>query len=144
MIVTELQREHLWFMDTLVRIPVRHSDGTDGVSVIESFAPEGDSPPLHVHHTEDEVFHVLEGELRLRLGESELTVQIHVVLEADGTVATAEIVDIETAKRDAVYRSIALSARNAVLLSSPLTLPAGMTEDMRDMTLTFNTRDTLR
>ena len=47
-------------------------------------------------------------------------------------------------KGDDVYRSIAISARNAVLLSSPLTLPAGMTAEMRDMTLRFNTRDTLR
>jgi hypothetical protein len=83
--------------------------------------------------------------LRLdELGEGELSIRIHVVLEADGTVTTAEILDTETAKRDAGYRSIALSARNAVLLSSPFTLPAGMTAEMRDMTLTLNTRDTLR
>lgn len=83
--------------------------------------------------------------LRLdELGESELTVRIHVVLEADGTVATAEIVDTASVSGDKVYRSIALSARNAVLLSSPLTLPTGTTAEMRDMTLSFNTRDTLR
>ena len=72
MIDTELQREHLWFLDTLVTIPVGHGDGADGVSVIDSAAPYGDSPPLHVHHAEDEVFHVLEGELRLRVGEEDL------------------------------------------------------------------------
>ena len=27
---------------------------------MESLAPHGDSPPLHVHQTEDEIFHVLE------------------------------------------------------------------------------------
>jgi quercetin dioxygenase-like cupin family protein len=72
MSTVELQREHLWFLDSLVTIPIRHADGQDGVSVIESSAPYGDSPPLHVHHSEDEVFHVLEGELRLRLGEHEI------------------------------------------------------------------------
>jgi uncharacterized cupin superfamily protein len=71
MSVTQLQRQHLWFLDTLVAIPVAHTDGTDGVSVIESCAPCADSPPLHVHHREDEVFHVFEGELLLRVGESE-------------------------------------------------------------------------
>jgi hypothetical protein len=83
--------------------------------------------------------------LRLdELGESELTIRIHVVLEADGTVAKAEIIDLPDRTMDGVRRSIALSARNAVLLSSPLTLPAGLTAEMRDMTLSLNTRDTLR
>jgi hypothetical protein len=83
--------------------------------------------------------------LRLdELGERELIVTIHVVLEPDGTVAKAEIVDTPRTRGDNVYRSIAISARNAVLLSSPLTLPLGMTEEMRDMTISFNTRDSLR
>ena len=64
--------ENLWFLNTLVRVLVPHGAGTDGVSVLESVAPRGDSPPLHVHHTEDEVFHVLDGELTLRLGEQDL------------------------------------------------------------------------
>jgi quercetin dioxygenase-like cupin family protein len=50
---------------------VGHDDGSDGVSVVDSAAPYGDSPPVHVHRDEDEVFHVLEGELRLRVGESD-------------------------------------------------------------------------
>ena len=83
--------------------------------------------------------------LRLdELGERELIVTIHVVLEPDGTVAKAEVVDTPRTRGDEVYRSIAISARNAVLLSSPLTLPQGMTEEMRDMTISFNTRDSLR
>ena len=83
--------------------------------------------------------------LRLdELGERELIVTIHLVLEPDGTVAKAEVVDTPRTRGDDVYRSIAISARNAVLLSSPLTLPQGMTEEMRDMTISFNTRDSLR
>jgi hypothetical protein len=83
--------------------------------------------------------------LRLdELGERELIVTIHVVLEPDGTVAKAEVVDTPRTRGDDVYRSIAISARNAVLLSSPLTLPIGMTAEMRDMTISFNTRDSLR
>lgn len=63
--------ERLWFLDTAVRVRVGSADGVDGISVIESLAPFGDSPPLHVHTTEDEIFHVLEGVLRLRVGEGE-------------------------------------------------------------------------
>lgn len=61
----------LWFLDTLVTIHIAHQDGRDHISLLEHYAPYGDSPPLHVHHTEDEVFFVLEGELRLRVGEEE-------------------------------------------------------------------------
>ncbi len=83
--------------------------------------------------------------LRLdELGERDLIVTIHIVLEPDGTVAKAEIVDTARGRSDETYRSIALSARNAVLLSSPLTLPVGLTDEMRDMTVSFNTRDSLR
>ncbi|HEY7793790.1 MAG TPA: cupin domain-containing protein [Gaiellaceae bacterium] len=62
----------LWFLATSVRIRVAAADGPDGLSAIESLAREGDSPPLHVHTTEDELFHVLEGELRVLLGDDEL------------------------------------------------------------------------
>ena len=61
----------LWFINTLVTIRVSMSDGQDGISVLEHRAPYGFSPPLHLHRTEDEVFHVLEGEFRLRVQDQE-------------------------------------------------------------------------
>lgn len=64
--------EHLWFLNTLVHIRVAHTAGTDGLSVIEFQAPFADSPPLHIHHTEDELFHVLEGEFRFSVGGQEM------------------------------------------------------------------------
>jgi hypothetical protein len=33
-----------------------------GISILEHLARKGDSPPLHIHETEDEIFHILEGE----------------------------------------------------------------------------------
>jgi mannose-6-phosphate isomerase-like protein (cupin superfamily) len=62
----------LWFLNTLVTVGVANDEGSDGISVLESLAPHGDSPPLHVHHDEDEVFHILEGELRFRVGDNDL------------------------------------------------------------------------
>ena len=41
---------------------------------METLARHGDSPPLHVHRTEDETFHVLEGELRMRVGDAEVRI----------------------------------------------------------------------
>lgn len=69
---TVVTTEPFWFLATAVRIRVSCEEGRDGLSLIESLAPEGDSPPLHVHTTEDEAFHVLEGELRLRVGEDDV------------------------------------------------------------------------
>jgi quercetin dioxygenase-like cupin family protein len=59
--------DQLWFLDTLVTVHVPHTVGVDGVSVLESRARKGDSPPLHVH-AEDEIFHVLDGEMTIRFG----------------------------------------------------------------------------
>jgi hypothetical protein len=39
---------------------------------MESLGPEGDSPPLHLHETQDELFHVLSGELLLVVGREEV------------------------------------------------------------------------
>ena len=62
----------LWFLDTLVHIRQSSGDGADGISVIESHAPFGHSPPLHIHHDEDEVFYVLEGTLHFNVGGRDL------------------------------------------------------------------------
>ena len=40
-----------------------HGRDTGGLlSVIETHDAPGDGPPLHIHHREDETFHILEGE----------------------------------------------------------------------------------
>ena len=57
-------KELLWFNNTLIVIQISSADGEDGTCVIEHRLPHGDSPPLHVHRNEDEVFHVLEGRMR--------------------------------------------------------------------------------
>jgi quercetin dioxygenase-like cupin family protein len=61
----------LWFLDSLVTIRVSTSDGQDGISILEHRIPYGSSPPLHFHRTEDEIFHVLEGEFRVRVNDQE-------------------------------------------------------------------------
>lgn len=65
---------HLWFLDTCITIRISEADGEDRLSVLEHHAPYGDSPPLHIHHTEDEVFQVLEGEFRFQIDGQELRV----------------------------------------------------------------------
>ena len=77
------------------------------------------------------------------LGARNFVIPIHVVLAPDGSVTKADIVDQKRYTADAAYRSIALAARNAVLLSSPFALPSDHSGIM-DMTLDLNPRDTLR
>ena len=46
------------------------ADMTGGAfGLVESLIAPGFSPPLHVHHREDESFYVLEGELTMRCGD---------------------------------------------------------------------------
>jgi quercetin dioxygenase-like cupin family protein len=61
----------LLFLNTHVTIRVSSRDGSDGISVLEHRASQGETPPLHIHHDEDEIFHVLEGEVRYRVGDQE-------------------------------------------------------------------------
>jgi hypothetical protein len=130
-------------LEALAKLRIQSSPGT-------ASQPSGSSAPAGAqsgYRVEDLIRAQVQRRWNLRLdelGERELIVTIHVVLEPDGTVAMAEIVDTPRTRGDSIYRSIALSARNAVLLSSPLTLPQGMTPEMRDMTISFNTRDSLR
>jgi hypothetical protein len=79
-----------------------------------------------------------------KLGRRRFIIPIHVVMGQDGTILTADIVDTQRYASDSVYRSIALSARNALLLSSPIVLPAGTYNSTVEMTLDFNPRDMLR
>ena len=63
--------EALWFGNSLVSIKLSSQDGADGICVVEHWAPSGDAPPLHLHRNEDEVFHIIEGTMRFRVGDDE-------------------------------------------------------------------------
>jgi quercetin dioxygenase-like cupin family protein len=55
----------LWFLDNLVRVRLDAEGSGGSLDVVEVSAREGDMPPLHLHHREDEYFVVLEGEITL-------------------------------------------------------------------------------
>jgi quercetin dioxygenase-like cupin family protein len=62
---TATARTAIWFTGTRGDVLVS-SDETEGrISVVESSGRRGEMPPLHLHHVDDEVFHVLDGELTL-------------------------------------------------------------------------------
>ncbi len=59
--------EPIWFIDNLVRVLVDGEASGGALAVVETSGRQGDMPPLHVHHVDDETFVVLEGSLALFL-----------------------------------------------------------------------------
>jgi hypothetical protein len=78
------------------------------------------------------------------LGNRNISIPLRVSLTGRGVVIIAEIMDHHRYVTDKVFRDVALSARNAVLLSAPFKLPDGAPKDGIDFTLDLNPRDTLR
>ena len=66
--------EFLWFQDVLVRVRISVGDGADSISVLEFSARPGAGTPVHIHHTHDEIFHVLEGEVTWHISDEALKV----------------------------------------------------------------------
>jgi mannose-6-phosphate isomerase-like protein (cupin superfamily) len=83
--VPDGEGEATWFINS--RMVIRASgEATGGAyGLVESWIPAGFSPPLHVHHREEESFFVLEGRVRFRCGDEEMEggPGTHVVLPRD-------------------------------------------------------------
>lgn len=82
-----MSTDQLWFLNTFVTVRVSQSEGQDGISILDHRVPCGDSPPLHVHRTEDEIFHVLEGEFRVKVQDRERRVGPGTILLAPKGIA---------------------------------------------------------
>jgi hypothetical protein len=78
------------------------------------------------------------------LGGKALSVFVRVEITNTGTVTKAEIVRNGEFASDKSYQDAARSARNAVILSSPFTLPAGNYSPRMAFTLRLDTQDALR
>src|ERR1700685_3323607 len=62
-----------WFRENRMIIKVRAHNTAGAYGLVESWAPAGTGPPLHVHRREDEAFYVLSGTLRIHCGEEEFS-----------------------------------------------------------------------
>lgn len=58
----------LWFLNSRVSVRLAKADNADGISILDHWNTFDDAPPLHIHHGEDEIFHVLSGEIRFEVG----------------------------------------------------------------------------
>lgn len=78
------------------------------------------------------------------LGERRIVVALRVVMKRSGAIASAEIVDKTRYATDKQFREVAMSAKNAILLASPIALPPGDYPAETEMTLTLDPRSTMR
>jgi len=59
--------EHRHFFNHLATVKSSHDRTVSGMNAVEFTAPRGFGPPLHLHHEEDEIMYVLDGELRIEI-----------------------------------------------------------------------------
>jgi hypothetical protein len=77
------------------------------------------------------------------LGTEDFSIPIRIWIDKSGVVLKADI--LATARGDdPIYREAAVSARNAVLSASPLSLPPGHYGDVTELVLTLNPKGSLR
>lgn len=60
--------EHFHFLNTLNTVKVGGQQTSGVLSAIEFLAPRGFGPPLHRHDVEDELFYLVDGEVRFVVG----------------------------------------------------------------------------
>ncbi len=58
-----------WFFGMLAEVKASAADTAGRYTLVEITAPPGLDAPRHVHHTEDEGFHVLEGDVTITVGD---------------------------------------------------------------------------
>lgn len=59
----------VWFLGNLMVLKATARSTNGAYGLLESWVPAGASPPLHIHHREDETFWILEGSVTVRCGE---------------------------------------------------------------------------
>ena len=64
--------EVTWFQPNRMEIKATAEATGGAYGLVESWIRAGSSPPLHVHHREDEAFFVLEGRVRFRCADRDI------------------------------------------------------------------------
>jgi quercetin dioxygenase-like cupin family protein len=64
----------IWHLDTLKTFKALAEDTGGRLTAWEELLPHRSSPPLHVHHEDDEAWYVLDGQLTFQVGDFSWTV----------------------------------------------------------------------
>jgi quercetin dioxygenase-like cupin family protein len=65
----------IWFLNNRMTIKASAEDTGGAYALVESLIRPGFSPPLHIQHTEEEAFYVLEGRVTFRLGDETIAAE---------------------------------------------------------------------
>jgi quercetin dioxygenase-like cupin family protein len=90
--------EARWFLGSLATVKLTGADTEGQFSLVEMVGAKGDMPPLHVHHTDDETFLLIEGELSFYVGGQVLRGEPGSMLFAPRGIPHAYRVESETAR----------------------------------------------
>lgn len=105
-------------------------DAVDGrLSILEVLATRAAEPPRHIHHREDELWYVLDGQMTFQVGERTLQAPAGAFAFAPKGVAHAFTIDVEPT-RVLILASPSGFERFALELGVPATddeMPAGLT-----------------
>jgi mannose-6-phosphate isomerase-like protein (cupin superfamily) len=96
--VTSEKRDPIWFIDNLVEVKVSGEETEGRCAVLDTRAPKGHMPPLHIHHREDETFILLEGALTVYAGDEIVELAPGDTVLAPKGLAHTFRVDSETAR----------------------------------------------
>jgi quercetin dioxygenase-like cupin family protein len=111
-----------WFIASLMTVKLSGEDTDGRLAVLDMTGPAGDMPPLHVHHADDEVFMIDEGEVTLYVGDRVVRGGPGSVVFAPRGVAHTYRIESETAR----FRVIASPAgfeQFAMAVSVPAEAP---------------------
>jgi len=89
----------MWFVNSRMTLKATAKDTGGAYGLFESLIPPGFSPPLHVHHREDESYYVLEGRLMLRCGDETRSVTAGSFIFLPRGVPHSFVVEGDTAAR---------------------------------------------
>lgn len=90
--------DHLHFLNHLATIKVSGGDSATGMSAVEFTAPRGFGPPLHVHRDEDEIMYVIDGRIRLDVGDDSVFAETGTVVSLPHGVPHVFQVESDTAR----------------------------------------------
>ena len=131
-----------------LRAPGPNAPSEGDSSLAASMLPSSASSPgqAGMYGLKDFVLDQVERHWNLNLAnlkDADYSIPVRVKITKTGEVLKAELIG-DSRSGDPHYDEVAISARNAVLASSPLALPAGQYDDVMDMVIYMNPRDTLR
>ena len=90
--------DHYHFLNHLATVKVAAGESDSGMSAVEFTAPRGFGPPLHVHNEEDELLYVIDGRIRLDVGDEPVYAETGTMVSLPHGIPHIFQVESETAR----------------------------------------------